>query len=86
MGIYLVLMNALGLVLMFADKQFARKKKRRIPESTLLLTAMLGGSVGSFVGIHLFRHKTRKRRFYLGIPLILVGQLLVSVFFFCFER
>ena len=86
MGIYLVLMNALWLVLMFVDKQFARKKKRRIPESTLLLTAMLGGSVGSFVGIHLFRHKTRKRRFYLGIPLILVGQLLVSVFFFCFER
>ena len=80
MGIYLVLMNALGLVLMFVDKQFARKKKRRIPESTLLLTAMLGGSVGSFVGIHLFRHNTRKRRFYLGIPLILVGQLLFTVF------
>ena len=82
MGIYLVLMNALGLVLMFVDKQFAQKKKRRIPESTLLLTAMLGGSLGSFVGMHLLRHKARKRRFYLGIPLILVGQLLFTVFFF----
>jgi len=81
MAVYLVILNALGLVLMFLDKQFARKKKRRIPESTLLLCALIGGSLGSLLGMLLFRHKTKHKRFRYGLPLILLFHILFYIFF-----
>ena len=75
---YLLLINALGLVIMLADKRSAQKKLWRIPESTLFTVALLGGSLGCLLGMHLFRHKTRKPKFYIGIPAILVIQLLIG--------
>ena len=75
---YLFLINALGLVIMLADKRSAQKKLWRIPESTLFTVALLGGSLGCLLGMHLFRHKTRKPKFYIGIPAILVIQLLIG--------
>lgn len=77
---YLLIMNALGLALMCADKFFARTHRRRIPEATLMLTAALGGSVGSWLGMYLVRHKTRHPKFYLGVPLLLLVQLVLSYF------
>ncbi|MBQ7255550.1 MAG: DUF1294 domain-containing protein [Oscillospiraceae bacterium] len=74
MKIYLLIMNVLGLVLMLADKQFAIRKTRRIPEATLFAVAALGGSLGVWAGIWLFRHKTRKAKFTIGIPVILAAQ------------
>jgi uncharacterized membrane protein YsdA (DUF1294 family) len=68
--IYLAIINAVAFLLMLADKQKARKNAWRIPERTLLLTAAIGGSFGSLLGMCLFRHKTRKPRFSLGIPLL----------------
>ena len=74
--IYLLTINALGFWIMLDDKQRARKKRWRIPEATLLTVAILGGSAGCFLGMRLCRHKTRKPKFSIGIPVILLAQLL----------
>ena len=76
---YLLLINAAGLALMLVDKWKAKKNRWRVRESTLLLIAALGGSVGSLAGMYLFRHKTRHLKFTLGIPLILAGQCIAAV-------
>ena len=76
---YLLIINALGFLLMLVDKWKAKKNRWRVRESTLLLIAALGGSVGSLAGMYLFRHKTRHLKFTLGIPLILAAQCFVVV-------
>lgn len=80
MQLYLILINALGLLFMLLDKQFAKKGMYRIPEAVLLGTALLGGSLGSLIGMFLFRHKTRKAKFRYGIPLILALQIAAYYF------
>ena len=75
---YLLLINALGFGLMTLDKHKARKKQWRIPERTLFLTALLGGSAGSLLAMYLVRHKTRHLTFTLGIPAILAAQLVMG--------
>ena len=79
--LYLIIMNASGLLLMLVDKQKARRGAWRIPETTLIWTAILGGSIGSLLGLYLFRHKTRHLKFTLGIPLILVLQIVCVILF-----
>lgn len=74
----LFLMNAAGFLVMFADKQKAKKGRWRIPERTLLTVAALGGSIGCLLGMYLFRHKTKHPKFTVGVPLILVLQLLLA--------
>ena len=81
---YLILVNALGFLLMLTDKIKAKKNRWRIRESTLLLVAALGGSVGSLLGIYIFRHKTLHLKFTVGIPVILVLQIF-SVLFLIFR-
>lgn len=76
---YLLIINAAGLLLMLVDKWKAKKNRWRVRESTLLLIAALGGSVGSLAGMYLFRHKTRHLKFTLGIPLILAAQCIAAV-------
>ena len=76
---YLLLINAAGLLLMLVDKWKAKKNRWRVRESTLLAVAALGGSVGSLLGMYLFRHKTQHLKFTLGVPLILAGQCFVVV-------
>lgn len=73
--VYLLLVNAAGFFLMLADKQKARKNQWRIPERTLLGVAAIGGSLGSLVGMYLFRHKTRHLKFTVSIPLLLLLHL-----------
>ena len=73
--LYLLIVNAVAFLLMLADKQKARKKLWRIPESTLLLSAAIGGSIGALVGMYTFRHKTRHLKFTLGVPAILIAQI-----------
>lgn len=79
--IYLLLINALGFVLMLVDKWRARKKRWRIPESTLMWVAALGGSIGSLLGMYTVRHKTKHLKFTVGIPLILVAQIFGAIYF-----
>ena len=82
--LYLALINALAFGLMLADKHRARKKKWRIPESVLMTSALLGGSLGALIGMYTARHKTRHPKFTIGIPLILALQLLVGIL--CLSR
>lgn len=77
--IYLVIINAAAMLLMLADKVKAKKKAWRIPERTLLFTAAIGGSLGAFFGMQLFRHKTKHPRFALGIPVMLAAHILIMV-------
>ena len=72
---YLSLANLAALLLMGLDKSRARRHRWRIPERTLFLSAVLGGSIGATAGMWLFRHKTRHWYFVLGMPAILVLQV-----------
>ena len=72
--LYLVIINAIGFASMLVDKQKARCGAWRIPEKTLMSIAAFGGSLGSFLGMQLFRHKTRHPKFYIGIPVLLAVQ------------
>lgn len=78
--IYLLLINAAGLLIMLIDKQKAKNNLWRIPERVLLLVAFLGGSLGSLLGMYLFRHKTRCIKFTLLIPLFLIAQSIILLF------
>ena len=77
---YLLLINAAACLLMLADKRRAQKNKWRIPEATLMWSAALGGSLGALAGMYLFRHKTRHKKFTVGIPVILAVQVAAGVF------
>lgn len=79
---YFLTINAVGYVLMLTDKQRAKKKLWRIPESTLLTAAALGGSIGCILGMYAFRHKTKHLKFTLGLPAILLLQILLIVLLF----
>lgn len=84
--LYIVLMNVCGFALMGIDKWKAVRGRWRISERTLFLVSILGGSIGSLIGMYLFRHKTRHLKFSIGIPVILVLQLLLLVFLFLFRQ
>ena len=75
--LYLLIVNALGFLLMLVDKRKAQKNLWRIPESTLFLMAAIGGSIGSLAGMYKFRHKTKHVKFTLGVPAILIAQIVL---------
>ena len=75
---WLVLINVVGLAMMGIDKAKAQTDKQRIPERSLFLAAILGGSVGCLAGMYIFRHKTRHWQFRLGLPAILVCHLVLA--------
>ncbi len=77
---YLFLINATAFFLMLSDKARAKKNLWRIPENTLLAVAALGGSLGAVIGMNLFRHKTRKMKFSLGLPVLLILHILILTF------
>lgn len=84
LGVYLLVINLDGLILMAVDKSRARRGRRRIPEATLFLVAALGGSVGVLIGMYAFRHKTQHDSFTIGIPLILFFEavlLAIAIYF-----
>ncbi len=81
---YLITINAVGFLIMLADKEKAKKHLWRIPEATLLTVAVLGGGIGCLTGMRLFHHKTRKPKFYIGIPVILAVQL-AAAGYVCFR-
>ncbi len=80
--LYLLLINAAAFLLMLADKEKARNYRWRIPERTLIGSALLGGSIGALAGMYLFRHKTRHPKFTLGIPAILIAQIFLAFWIF----
>ncbi len=78
--LYLVVINLTAFFLMYADKKKAQKQKWRIRESVLFLSAALGGSVGAICGMYIWHHKTKHWYFVIGMPLILVLQILLFWF------
>ena len=79
MLVYLILINALALSLMLADKRKAQKNRWRIPERTLMAVAFLGGSLGAMVGMNLFHHKTKHPKFAIGLPVIFAVQAVICI-------
>lgn len=79
---YLLIINLVGFLLMFIDKRRAINHKWRISESTLILVSLIGGSVGSYISMQLFRHKTKHLKFTLGIPIIILLQVYIVIKFY----
>ncbi len=77
--LYLVVINLVGFALMGIDKRRAIRHQWRIPEKTLFLAALLGGSLGGILGMYIFRHKNRHWYFAVGFPVILVVQVILAV-------
>ena len=77
---YLAVINVIGFIMMFWDKSKAKRGVWRISEKTLLGTAVIGGSLGVFAGMRLFRHKTQHLQFWLGVPTIILLQIAATVY------
>jgi len=76
---YLVLVNLIAFTVYGADKRGAKKDRWRVPERTLFLLAIIGGSLGALLGMHVFHHKTKHWYFRVFIPLILLLQIAIPV-------
>lgn len=78
LAIYIILINLVSALVTIYDKRCAVKKRWRVKESTLLLLSFFGGSVGMHITMLLIRHKTRHLKFMLGIPIVLIFQLVTA--------
>ena len=78
--VYIFIVNIVAIVVYGIDKLKAKKNKWRISENTLLLIALVGGSIGAYLAMKLWRHKTNHKKFKYGIPLIIVFQLVVLAY------
>ena len=76
---YLCLMNMITFLLYGLDKQKARMNRWRIPEKVLLGFAVCGGSIGAYAGMKMFHHKTSKPKFYIGVPVIFILQVVAII-------
>lgn len=74
--VYILLINIISFNAMRKDKRFAKRKARRVPEKTLLAFALVGGSLGLFIGMYYFRHKTKHKVFYFGVPVLLLVNII----------
>lgn len=74
---YLIVINLVGILSMYLDKYFAKNNMYRISEKNLFLIAIIGGSIGSIIGMYRFRHKTKHKQFTIGLPSILIFQILL---------
>ena len=78
--IYLLVINIVGFVYMGIDKWKAKRNAWRIPEDTLFAITALGGGIGTIAGMYTFRHKTKKTKFTIGIPAILILEIILLVY------
>lgn len=79
--LYLIIMNLVGFFIMGIDKSKAQRGQWRIPERTLFGIAMAGGSLGMRFGMYTYHHKTRHASFVIGIPVILIIQLILLILY-----
>lgn len=82
--IYFVIINIIGFLIMYIDKQKAKKGKWRIPEKTLFIITALGGGIGTIAGMYIFRHKTQKIAFVIGFPAITILEIIALLYFTLF--
>ncbi len=76
---YLIIINVIAFLAYGIDKYKAKREQWRIPEATLIGLAVIGGSVGALLGMRVFHHKTKKPKFFIGVPVILVVQIALTV-------
>ena len=81
--IYLLIINVITFFTYGIDKWKAKRSKWRIPESTLLMMAVMGGSIGAWLGMKVWQHKTMHKKFKYGVPVILLVQVTIGVYI-CF--
>ena len=74
--IYIFAVNLIAFLAMYIDKKKAKWGKWRIKESTLFTLVLLGGGIGGIAGMYIFRHKTKKTRFVIGFPMILIVEII----------
>ncbi|MCT4584843.1 MAG: DUF1294 domain-containing protein [Peptostreptococcaceae bacterium] len=79
--IYLIIINVVAFFVVKSDKRKAIKNKFRISEKNLFLISILGGSIGFYIGMNYFRHKTNKTKFKIGIPFLMLVQIILLSFF-----
>ena len=79
--VYLMVINIIGFLAMWIDKYKAKKGYWRIPEGTLIIITLLGGGIGTIAGMYKFRHKTKKLKFTVGLPTILIAEIVFIVYF-----
>ena len=77
--LYLLMINLIGFGLMWSDKKRAKWGKWRIPEQTLFIVTALGGGIGTIAGMYTFRHKTKKLKFTIGLPLLVILEILLVI-------
>ena len=80
--IYLLFINVITFFTYGIDKWKAKRSKWRIPESTLLMMAVMGGSIGAWLGMKVWHHKTMHKKFKYGVPVILLVQVVIGVYLF----
>ena len=78
--IYLIVINIIGFFAMGIDKWKAKNNAWRIPENTLFAITALGGGIGTIAGMYTFRHKTKKTKFTIGLPAILILEIILIVY------
>ena len=78
--VYLIVINIIGFLAMGIDKWKAKNNAWRIPENTLFVITALGGGIGTIAGMYTFRHKTKKARFTIGLPAILILEIILIVY------
>lgn len=83
---YLVIINLITFITYGLDKLKAKKGFWRIPESTLFLLVFVGGSIGAWLGMQAFHHKTLHKKFKLGIPLILIAQVIATLYIYIYTN
>jgi len=78
--IYILMINLIAFLAMGLDKWKAKRGAWRIPEQTLISFVLLGGGIGGIVGMYTFRHKTKKPRFFVGFPVILISEIALCIY------
>jgi len=84
--IWLAVINIAAFVMAGIDKKRAKEHKWRIRESTLIGAAIVGGSLGLLLGMLVFRHKTKHPKFTIGVPIILIIQIILAVLYFFLNK
>lgn len=77
---YILTINLVGFLAMYIDKRKAKKNEWRIKEGTLMTIALLGGGIGGIIGMYKFRHKTKKLKFSVGFPTIVITQIVLIIY------
>lgn len=78
--LYIILINIIGFGMMALDKYKAQKSYWRIPEKSIFVVTLLGGGIGTITGMYVFRHKTKKLKFTVGLPTILISEICVIIY------